>query len=229
MNEQFIRNAWILGEEGTAKLNGASVLVAGLGGVGGYVCEVLARAGVGRFVIIDFDVIDQTNLNRQIIALHSTVGKKKTAVMKERILDIWPEAAVETVDGFISDEMIPHLPADIDYVIDAVDTVAAKVQLILWSRAHGIPVISAMGAAKKTDPCRFKAADISETKVCPLAKAVRKQLRDSGIESGVKVIYSDEPPVRGKELGSLSFVPPVMGMLLAGEVIKDLTGLTACD
>ena len=229
MNEQFIRNAWILGEEGTAKLNGASVLVAGLGGVGGYVCEVLARAGVGRFVIIDFDVIDQTNLNRQIIALHSTVGRKKTAVMKERILDIWPEAAVEAVDGFISDEMIPHLPADIDYVIDAVDTVAAKVQLILWSRAHGIPVISAMGAAKKTDPCRFKAADISETKVCPLAKAVRKQLRDSGIESGVKVIYSDEPPVRGKELGSLSFVPPVMGMLLAGEVIKDLTGLTVCD
>lgn len=227
MKEQFIRNAWILGEEGTEKLNGASVLIAGLGGVGGYACEVLARAGIGRFVIIDFDVVEPTNINRQIIASHSTVGRKKTAVMKERILDIWPEAAIEVIDGFISDEMMPHLPADVDYVIDAVDTVSAKVQLILWSRSHNIPVISAMGAANKTDPTGFRAADISETKVCPLAKAVRKQLRDNGIESGVKVIYSEEPPVRGKELGSLSYVPPVMGMLLAGEVIKDLTGFAA--
>lgn len=225
MKEQFIRNAWILGEEGTARLQQSSVLIAGLGGVGGYACEVLARAGVGRFVIADFDVIEPTNINRQIIATHSTLGKKKTDVMKDRILDIWPEANVEVRDGFLDEAAIRALPTDVDYVIDAVDTVTAKAMLIAWSREHGIPVISAMGAANKTDPTAFKAADISQTKVCPLAKAVRKQLRDRGITEGVKVIYSEESPVRGDALGSLSYVPPVMGMLLAGEVIKDLAGL----
>lgn len=223
MEQQFSRNEWILGEEGTKRLHDSTVLIAGLGGVGGYACEVLARAGVGRFILIDSDTVDETNLNRQIIALHSTLGRKKTGVMKERILDIWPEAAVETLDMFLNQETVSGLPAQADYVIDAIDTVTAKAQLIAWSREHGIPVISAMGAGNKTDPARFRAADISETSVCPLAKAVRRQLRGLGIEKGVKVIFSDEPPAASKALGSLSYVPPVMGMLLAGEVIKDLT------
>ncbi len=224
MNEQFIRNAWILGEEGTEKLQKARVLIAGLGGVGGYVCEVLARAGIGSFVLIDSDSIDVTNINRQIIATHSTIGKKKTAVMQERIRDIWPAADITTLDLFLDADTIPSLPADVDYVIDAIDTVTAKARLIAWSREHGIPVISAMGAANKKDPTAFKAADISKTSVCPLAKAVRKQLRGLGITEGVKVIYSEEQPAGGSNLGSLSYVPPVMGMLLAGEVIRDLTG-----
>ena len=224
MNEQFIRNAWILGEEGIEKLHRASVLVAGLGGVGGYVCEVLARAGVGRLVIVDHDVVEPTNINRQIIAMHSTLGKKKTVAMKDRIHDIWPSAKVETLDSFLDQATIAALPQDIDYVVDAIDTVTAKAMLIAWSKDHNIPVISAMGAANKTDPTAFKAADISKTKVCPLAKAVRRQLRDRGITEGVKVIYSEEQPVKGTALGSLSYVPPVMGMLLAGEVIRDIAG-----
>lgn len=224
MNEQFIRNAWILGEEGTEKLHRASVLVAGLGGVGGYVCEVLARAGVGRLVIVDHDVVEPTNINRQIIAMHSTLGKKKTVAMKDRIQDIWPSAKVETLDCFLDQASIAALPQDIDYVVDAIDTVTAKAMLIAWCKDHNIPVISAMGAANKTDPTAFKAADISKTKVCPLAKAVRRQLRDRGITEGVKVIYSEEQPVKGAALGSLSYVPPVMGMLLAGEVIRDIAG-----
>lgn len=224
MNEQFIRNAWILGEEGIEKLHRASVLVAGLGGVGGYVCEVLARAGVGRLVIVDHDVVEPTNINRQIIAMHSTLGKKKTVAMKDRIHDIWPSAKVETLDCFLDQATIAALPQDIDYVVDAIDTVTAKAMLIAWSKDHSIPVISAMGAANKTDPTAFKAADISKTKVCPLAKAVRRQLRERGITEGVKVIYSEEQPVKGAALGSLSYVPPVMGMLLAGEVIRDIAG-----
>lgn len=226
MHEQFIRNAWILGEEGTEKLHRSSVLVAGLGGVGGYVCEVLARAGIGRFMLIDFDVIETTNINRQIIATHATLGRRKTDVMKERILDIWPEASVEIGDTFLNDEVLASLPASFDYVVDAVDTVSAKAALIEWSLSHGMPVISAMGAAKKTDPTLFRVADISHTSVCPLAKAVRKLLRERGITEGVKVVYSKEQPVKTETLGSLSYVPPVMGMLLAGEVIRDLTGLS---
>lgn len=223
MHEQFQRNAWILGEDGTERLHNSAVLIAGIGGVGGYVCEVLARAGVGRFLLIDFDTVDPTNINRQIIATHSTLGQKKTAVMKERILDIWPQAEVDVIDGFIDESLLKTLLDTFDYVVDAIDTVTAKAELINWSREHGIPVISAMGAAKKTDPTAFRVADISETRVCPLAKAVRKQLRGFGITEGVKVVYSDEQPVKTESLGSLSYVPPVMGMLLAGEVIKDIT------
>lgn len=224
MNEQFVRNAWILGEEGIEKLHGARVLVAGLGGVGGYVCEVLARAGVGSFVIADCDVIDPTNLNRQIIALHSTIGRNKTDLMKERILDIWPEAEVMIREGFLDAGAIEALPCDLDYVVDAIDTVTSKAMLIDWARRHGIPVISAMGAARKIDPTAFRIADISQTKVCPLAKAVRKKLREYGIEDNVKVVYSEEPPAKTASMGSLSYVPPVMGMLLAGEVIRDIAG-----
>lgn len=223
MHEQFQRNAWILGEDGTERLHHSSVLVAGLGGVGGYVCEVLARAGVGRFLLIDCDIIEPTNINRQIIAAHSTLGLRKTDVMKKRILDIWPEATVDIMDGFLNEEVIHSLPDSFDYVVDAIDTVTAKAALIHWSMEHGIPVISAMGAAKKTDPTAFRVADISKTKVCPLAKAVRRQLRSFGITEGVKVVYSEEQPVTSEELGSLSYVPPVMGMILAAEVIRDLT------
>lgn len=224
MHEQFQRNEWLLGADGIQKLHESSVLVAGLGGVGGYVCEVLARAGVGRFLLIDFDVIDPTNINRQIIATHATVGKKKTDVMKDRILDIWPDAQVDVIDGFVNEDLIAALPANFDYVVDAIDTVEAKGQLIKWSREHDIPVISAMGAAKKTDPSAFRIADISQTRVCPLARAVRRALRAYGINEGVKVVYSEEQPAQTENLGSLSYVPPVMGMMLAGEVIRDLTG-----
>lgn len=224
--EQFRRTAQLVGEEACVKLSEAKVIVFGVGGVGSYVCEALARAGVGTIDIVDKDVVDETNINRQLIALHSTVGKAKADVEKERLTDINPDIKVEARKCF-------YLPGSsdefdfgkYDYVIDAVDNVAAKIDIICKSREAGTKVISSMGTGNKLDPAAFKAADIERTKVCPLAKAVRRELRKRGV-SGVKVVYSEEEPIStgGRAPASISFVPSAAGLLIAAEVIKDLIG-----
>lgn len=224
--ERHERTALLIGQEGLEKLASARVLVFGAGGVGGYVCEALARAGVGHIAIVDSDTVSESNINRQIIATYDTIGRPKTAVMKERILSVNPACRVEVFDCFY----LPGEPsaeqfdfAAYDYVADAIDTVAAKIDIICRCREAGTPVISSMGTGNKLDPSRFEIADISRTSVCPLAKAVRKALRDRGIK-GVKVLYSKEEPVKtgSRTPGSISYVPPVAGLLIGGEIIRDL-------
>lgn len=220
------RTRMLIGDEAVDALAAKSVLVFGIGGVGGYVCEALARAGVGHIAIVDNDTVDETNINRQIIATRDTIGRQKTDLMKERIASINHACHVETFNCF-------YLPGDpdiqamfdfasYDYVVDAIDTVSAKIDIIAKCKDAGTPVISAMGTGNKLDAGRFEIADISKTSVCPLAKVIRKELRDRGIE-GVKVLFSKEEPVKtGRTPGSISFVPPVAGLLMAGEVIRDL-------
>ncbi|MBE5786744.1 MAG: tRNA threonylcarbamoyladenosine dehydratase [Clostridiales bacterium] len=231
---EFSRSALLLGEEAIARLHSAHVALFGVGGVGGACAEALARGGVGHITLVDDDTVSLSNINRQTAALHSTVGRPKVQVMKERILDINPQARVDALQLFFREENA----ADFDftafnYVVDAIDTVSAKVCLIERAHRLGVPIISALGAGNKLDPTRFRAADIYETTVCPLARVMRSQLKKRGIAQH-RVVYSTEPPLATKEIivengrhlpGSLSFVPPVMGMILAGEVIKDLCGL----
>ena len=226
--DQFQRTRQLLGSEEVDRLQNASVLLFGVGGVGGFTCEALARAGVGRIHIVDKDVVDITNINRQIIATHDTVGRPKVEVMKERILSINPAAAVEATECFY----LPDRAAEFDfgaydYVIDAIDNVSAKLSIICEAKAAGTPVISSMGTGNKLDPTRFEVADIHKTSVCPLAKVIRKGLKDRGIKD-VKVLYSREEPVRTglRTPASVSFVPSVAGLIIAGEVIKDLAGVT---
>ncbi|MDO5425319.1 MAG: tRNA threonylcarbamoyladenosine dehydratase [Eubacteriales bacterium] len=230
--EQFSRLGLLLGEEALETLAKARVAVFGIGGVGGFAAEALARCGVGHLELFDKDVVSLSNLNRQIIALHSTVGRPKTEVMRERILDINPEAVVEVHNCFYLPENADQYPLEkYDYVIDAVDTVTAKLELAVRAKRTNTPVISSMGAGNKLDPTAFEVADIYETSVCPLAKVMRKELKARGIES-LKVVYSKEPPRKpsvtiaedGKRAlpGSAAFVPSVAGLILAGEVVKDL-------
>ena len=226
--DQFQRTRQLLGSEEVDRLQEASVLLFGIGGVGGFTCEALARAGVGRIHIVDKDVVDVTNINRQIIATHDTVGRPKVDVMKERLLSINPDIEVETTECFY----LPDRSAEFDfgaydYVIDAIDNVSAKLSIICESKAAGTPVISSMGTGNKLDPTRFEIADIHKTSVCPLAKVIRKGLKDRGIKD-VKVLYSREEPVRTglRTPASVSFVPSVAGLIIAGEVIKDLAGVT---
>lgn len=226
--DQYTRTRMLLGSEEVDRLQNASVLLFGVGGVGGFTCEALARAGVGRIHIVDKDVVDITNINRQIIATHDTVGRPKVEVMKERILSINPAAAVEATECFY----LPDRAAEFDfgaydYVIDAIDNVSAKLSIICEAKAAGTPVISSMGTGNKLDPTRFEIADIHKTSVCPLAKVIRKGLKDRGIKD-VKVLYSREEPVRTglRTPASVSFVPSVAGLIIAGEVIKDLAGVT---
>lgn len=225
--DQFQRTRMLLGSEAVDRLQQARVLIFGLGGVGGFTCEALARAGVGFMHIVDKDVVDITNLNRQIIATHDTVGRAKTEVMKERLLSINPAMNIEASQCFY----LPERAGDFDfsaydYVVDAIDNVTAKVDIICQARKAGTPVISSMGTGNKLDPTRFEIADISRTSVCPLAKSVRKALRDRRVTDGVKVLFSKEPPARTglRTPASVSFVPSVAGLIIAGEVIKDLTG-----
>lgn len=225
--DQFQRTRQLLGSEEVDRLQNASVLLFGVGGVGGFTCEALARAGVGRIHIVDKDVVDITNINRQIIATHDTVGRPKVEVMKERILSINPAAVVEATECFY----LPDRAAEFDfgaydYVIDAIDNVSAKLSIICEAKAAGTPVISSMGTGNKLDPTRFEIADIHKTSVCPLAKVIRKGLKDRGIKD-VKVLYSREEPVRTglRTPASVSFVPSVAGLIIAGEVIKDLAGV----
>ena len=226
MENQFTRTEMMLGAEAVRRLNSARVAVFGIGGVGGYAVEALARAGVGEIHLYDSDRVSVTNINRQIIALHSTVGRLKTEVMKERIADINPSARVMSFPIFYGDETADSIDlSQYDYIIDAIDTVRSKLLLITRAKAASIPIISSMGAGNKLDPTRFEVEDIYKTSVCPLARAIRAELKKRGITS-LKTVYSKEPPVslRAGERtpGSLSFVPSAVGLILAGEVIKDI-------
>lgn len=223
MREQFTRTTLLLGEEAVERLQQAKVAVFGVGGVGGFVVEALARSGVGHFVLVDNDTVCESNINRQIIATHSTLGRQKTEVMRERILDINPEADVEIRNCFFLPENQNEFDfSEYSYVVDAVDTVTAKLTIIEKCKSLDIPVISAMGAGNKLDATAFEVADIAKTSVCPLAKVMRRELKKRGINH-VKVVYSKELPVTNtRPPGSIAFVPSVAGLIIAGEVIKDL-------
>ena len=249
MLNQFSRTQLLIGEAAINKLQKSRVAVFGIGGVGGYVCEALVRSGVGAFDLVDDDKVCLTNLNRQIIATRKTVGKYKADVMKERMLDINPDVDVRIHRCFFLPENADDFPFDeYDYVVDAVDTVTAKIELILRAKAHNVPIISAMGAGNKLDPGRFKIADIYQTSVCPLARVMRRELKKRHVKN-LKVVYSDEQPIRPLEdmsiscrtgcicppgaqhkcterrdiPGSTAFVPAGGGVMVAGEIVKDLS------
>ena len=226
------RTEILLGAESIKKLEKATVAVFGIGGVGGFAAEALARSGVGNLELIDHDTVSVSNINRQIVALHSTVGKYKVDVMKDRILDINPEINVVAHKCFYLPETAAQFDfSKYDYVVDCIDTVTGKLQLVEAAKTAGIPIICSMGAGNKLDPAAFEVADISKTSVCPLAKVMRRELKKRNIK-GVKVVYSKEEPVEAKVKvqadtrksvpGSCAFVPSVAGLILAGEVIKDL-------
>ena len=249
MLNQFSRTELLFGKEAMEKLEHSRVAIFGIGGVGGYVCEALVRSGVGAFDLIDDDKVCLTNLNRQIIATRKTVGKYKADVMKERILDINPKADVRIHKCFFLPENADEFPfEEYDYIVDAVDTVTAKIALVLKAQELNIPIMSSMGAGNKLDASAFKVSDIYKTKVCPLAKVMRRELKKRGVKK-LKVVYSEEKPTRPIEdmsiscrnhcicppgaqrkctdrrdiPGSTAFVPSVAGLIIAGEVIKDLT------
>lgn len=232
MSETFIRTELLLGEEGVEILHRARVAIFGVGGVGGYVAEALARSGIGSFVLVDKDVVSKSNINRQIIATTKTVGIPKTQVMKERILEINPHAQVEVRDCFFLPENADTFPfKDYSYVVDAVDTVTAKLELVMQAEKANVPIISSMGAGNKLDPTRFEVADIYKTSVCPLARVIRRELKKRNIKK-LKVVYSKEEAMTPKKIlsdeskrvipGSVAFVPSVAGLIIAGEVVKDL-------
>lgn len=233
----FLRTEFLVGEDGLDKLKNSKVMVFGVGGVGSFTVEALTRAGVGTIIIVDNDTVCITNLNRQIHATTSTVGKLKVDVMKERILSINKECNVITHEVFVTKDNIAELiPDDVDYVVDAIDTVSAKIGLVEYCTEKGIKIICSMGTGNKFDPTKFKLADIYDTKVCPLAKVMRYELRKRGIKK-LRVLYSEEMPakpnVKPEDVGSnkrqvpgsISFVPPVAGMIIGGEVIKNLLGI----
>lgn len=228
MIDQFARTQLLIGKEGIEKLRNAKVAVYGVGGVGSYVVEGLARAGIGHLVLIDNDYIDITNINRQIHATYSTIGKSKVEVEKERILEINPNAIVETyqTNEFEKPEE-EIIDSSFTYVVDAVDTITTKLKLIQKANEENVLIISAMGTANKLDPTKFEISDIYKTSVCPLCKVMRKELKNRNI-SKLKVVYSKEEPIKVEELegkrilGSISFVPSVAGLIIAGEVIKDI-------
>ncbi|MCL2772908.1 MAG: tRNA threonylcarbamoyladenosine dehydratase [Oscillospiraceae bacterium] len=240
MLNQFSRTELIFGKDGMEKLRNAQVAVFGIGGVGGYTVEALARSGVGTLDLFDNDKVSLTNINRQIYATRKTVGRYKVDVAKERIQDINPDAVVNAHKIFF----IPATSQEVDfsqydYIVDAIDTLSGKIELVLKAKECDVPIISSMGAGNKTDPTRFEVADIYDTMICPLARAMRRELRKRGIDR-LKAVYSKEPvitPVQTKDdeterettqkrqiPGSVSFVPPVAGLIIAGEVIKDLIG-----
>ncbi len=230
--DRFSRTELLLGKSAMEQLAKSRVAVFGIGGVGGYVCEALARSGIGALDLIDHDKVSPSNINRQIIATTKTVGLYKTDVMKERILEINPEAKVSTYQCFFLPENASEFPFDeYDYVVDAIDTVTAKIELVLQCERSNVPIISSMGAGNKLDGSRFRVADIYKTSVDPLAKVMRRELKKRGVGK-LKVVYSEEEPVRpfgtedtGRKVvpGSTAFVPSVAGLILAGEVVKDLT------
>ena len=237
MPDEFSRSRLLLGQKAMDRLACAKIAVFGLGGVGGHAVDALARTGVGSFVLVDGDRVSLTNINRQIVADHSTVGRLKTEVMRERILLINPHASVEAHPVFFLPGDADSFLNGCDYLVDAVDTVAAKLRLAEIGQERGIPVISAMGAGNKLDPTRFEVADITETSVCPLCRVMRRELKKRGI-AHLKVVYSREPPLpvypeegereekgtAGRTApGSLAFVPSVAGLILASQVIQDLT------
>ena len=244
----FSRTEIIIGEQGLQRLAGAKVAIFGVGGVGSYVAEALVRAGVGKFILVDDDTICLTNTNRQLHTTRKTIGQPKVEAMRQRMLDINPAAVIETIQSFYLPEKAEQLiQDDYDYIVDALDTVTAKIDLAVQGKERSIPVISAMGAGNKLDPGGFKVADLAKTSVCPLAKVMRKELRKRGVEH-LKVVYSEEKPIvpicvetsdcskhyicppgstkhcleRRSVPGSISFVPGVVGLLIAGAVVNDL-------
>ena len=223
MKEQFERTSLLVGEEAISKLNNSKVLIFGVGGVGGYVAEALARTGVGSITIVDKDTVSESNINRQIIALHSTVGRDKVDVLKERMLDINPDIQVDARKCFFLPDNAHEFDfVQYDYIVDAVDTVTAKLQIIVQAKEAEVPVISAMGAGNKVHPEMFEIADIYKTEMCPLAKVMRRELKNRGIKK-LKVVYSKEKPVyKGDVPGSIAFSPSVAGLLMASEVVRDL-------
>lgn len=228
MEELFERTAMLFGEENINKIKNSYIAVFGIGGVGSFTCEALARCGVGKIDLIDKDTVSPTNLNRQLVALHSTIGKYKVDVMQERILDINPDAEINAIKSFFLPENSDDFDfSKYDYVVDAVDTVTAKIELVLCAQNTKTPIISCMGAGNKINPDMFEITDIYKTSVCPLAKVMRSELKKRGVKS-LKVLYSKEPPITNNEKkrfpGSNSFTPSVAGLLIAGEVIKDITG-----
>ncbi|MBR2024683.1 MAG: tRNA threonylcarbamoyladenosine dehydratase [Clostridia bacterium] len=227
----FSRTEMLLGKENVEKLKNKKVIVFGIGGVGGYVCEALARTGVGKIDLVDNDTVSKSNINRQIIALHSTVGRYKTEVMKERMLDINPEIQVDTFNVFYTPETSNQFDFSCyDYVVDAIDTVSGKIELVLQAQKAGTNVISSMGTGNKLNPCGFKVSDIYKTSVCPLARVMRTELKKRNVKK-LKVVYSEETPISHsdptKENGryipaSCAFTPSVAGLIIASEIIKDL-------
>lgn len=214
----------LLTPQGLIKLNQSHICVFGVGGVGGFVVEALARSCVKYITIVDFDIINESNLNRQIIALHSTLGRKKVEVMKERILDINKDCIVEALDLFVNEESIKKIDfSQFDYVIDCVDNVTAKINIIQTAKNQNIKIISSMGTGNKLNPLLFQIKDISKTTVCPLARVMRYELKKRGIKD-VKVLFSTEEPIKSPDfIASVAFVPSVAGLLIAREVILDLT------
>lgn len=249
LQHQFSRTELLIGKDGLDKLRNSKVIVFGVGGVGSFVVEALTRSAVGTIILVDDDTVCLTNLNRQVHATFDTVGKNKVDVMKERILSINKKCNVITHQVFVTKDNIPELiPDDVDYVVDAIDTVSAKIALVEYCSERDIKIISSMGTGNKFDPTMFKIADIYDTKVCPLAKVMRYELRKRGIKK-LKVLYSEEVPTKPKTEdvvtcktgcvctggtkkcaakrqipGSISYVPPVAGMIIGGEVIKDIIG-----
>ena len=249
MQNQFSRTELLIGKQGIEKLHNAKVAIFGIGGVGSYVVEGLTRAGIENFILVDDDKICLTNLNRQIIATRKTIGKPKVEVAKQRILEINPNANVDIYQEFFMPDSKELLDESISYIVDAVDTVTAKIELVVRANKLNIPIISSMGTGNKLDPTKFEVTDIYKTTICPLAKVMRKELRNRGIEK-LKVVYSKEEPIKPIETeenscktncvcppgtarkctirnqvpGSISFVPSVAGLIIAGEVIKDIIG-----
>lgn len=235
MSERFVRTENLIGEEGLSRLRDAHVAVFGVGGVGGYIIEALARSGVGTLTIVDSDTVAESNINRQIIATYNTIGMSKVDAMKERILSINPEAKVNVRNCFYLPENADEFDfSEYSYVADAVDTVTAKINIVMKAKEVNVPVISAMGAGNKLDPTKFQVADIYKTSVCPLAKVMRYELKKRGVKK-LKVVYSTELPVKPKSVlpvegnskrrstpGSIAFAPSVMGLIMASEIIKDL-------
>ena len=231
MREEFGRTAALIGQEAVERLQNSRVAVFGLGGVGSYAAEALARAGVGKLILVDHDIVSLSNINRQLIALHTTVGQPKAEVMRQRILDINPAAQVEARLEFYPSDAGDSPYLHCNYLVDAIDTISSKLKLAELANQHHIPIISAMGCGNKLDACRFEVADITQTSVCPLCRVMRRELRGRGI-AHLKVVYSKEPPrnISLAEEGvtrhipaSISFVPGAAGLVLAGEVIKDIT------
>ena len=247
MIDQYARTELLIGEDGLKRLKDSSVMVFGVGGVGSHCIEALARSGVGRLILVDNDAVSVTNINRQSIAYHSTIGRMKTEVMRERIRDIDPAITVRTYETFVLPDNLADLldqaekntDGKIDYIIDAIDTVSAKIALVEESLKRCVPLISSMGTGNKLHPELFEIADLADTSVCPLCRVMRRELKQRGIMH-LKVLYSKEKPVdtcgrstgedsgaRRSLPGSISFVPPVAGLLIAGEVIRELAGISA--
>ena len=223
MLEEFSRTELLIGKEGIQKLQKAKVAVFGIGGVGSYTVNALARCGVGTIGIVDNDVVSETNINRQLIALHSTIGKDKVDVVESRLLDINPNIKIRKHKLFVDENTISQIDfSNVDYIVDAIDFVKGKVELIKLAKEKNIPIISALGTGNKLNHSGFMITDISKTKMCPLAKALRKKLRDMGINH-TKVLYSEEEPKTvDNKLGSTSYCPPIAGLMIAGEVLQDL-------